>query len=137
MSTHFKKLISLAENAGIKVNVGGESSYCCTNTAIINLKPSDENTMIIVLAHELGHFKIQSQLDSNKQFPHLRLFKKDGKMRLNSNKFCRSMYAEEIRAWDHAENLIRLIDPKLISMSRYLQSETTKTYRNAVERTMK
>ena len=137
MSIHFKKLVGLAENAGIKVSIGGESSYCCTNTSIINLKPDDENTMTIVLAHELGHFKIQSQLDSNKQFPHLRLFKKDGKMRLKSNKFCRSMYAEEMQAWNYAEELIRLLDPELISMIKYFQSESIQTYRNAVKRTVK
>lgn len=65
-----------------------------------------EDHPTIALAHEMGHIVTLMRGESFKRFPHLRLFKESGKHRFKSDKYRRSMLAEEREAWRVAEELL-------------------------------
>jgi len=72
--------------------------------------PDDFKT--IALAHEMGHVLLYMRGGSEKQFPHLRLYRKDGKHRLKSDKYRRSLLAEEQQAWVIAKDLLQDLEPE-------------------------
>ena len=132
----FGELKEICENWGLKVRIGYESSVCC-NTGDIVIREDKEHVMAVILAHEMGHILISLEDDSEKTFPHLRLFRKDGKYRLKSNKFCRFMYLEEKEAWNRAREILKSTFPKLISLSHILEDKYIESYKQALKRTIK
>ena len=132
----FEELKKICENWGCKVHIGNESSVCC-NTGDITVKSDEDHVMATILAHEMGHILISFEKNSEKIFPHLRLFRKDGKYRLKSNKFCRFMYLEEKEAWNKAREILNSTFPKLISLSYFLEDKCIQSYKQALQRTIK
>lgn len=84
-----------------------------------------------ILAHEMGHIYTYMAGGSEKRFPHLRLFRRKDKHNLKSNKYKRSLLAEEKEAWNIAEGLIKEFE-KDYNMNLFyeLKKESLKSYGN-------
>lgn len=129
-----KNLLLYAKNIGCHVSYKYMGcSTCEPESGRITLQPgqSDEEEMMD-LAHELGHLITFLEGESEKKFPHLRLFRKTRKLYRKSKKFMEAVYAEEERAWEIAEELLYDFEYIPDCFQEYKENNL-KTYREAIK----
>jgi SMC interacting uncharacterized protein involved in chromosome segregation len=126
------KLLNLCSKIGIKVYKYNRKSFCIPQCGVIYLNHNSSNVEYD-LAHEMGHIVTFMSGDSEKKFPHLRSFRKTGKMKFKSQKFMRSVFEEELEAWMQAEEILKTLgyldDSQIDRFNNYKESNL-ETYRN-------
>lgn len=127
-------LLSYARKLGCSVSY--DYAGCSTSipeAGIITLQPGQtDDQELMDLAHELGHIITYMNGDSERRFPHLRLFRKKRRYFFNSKRFMETVYEEEKEAWDVARELLRDFEYIPNNFEEY-KNKQLETYRKSIK----